>query len=348
MIPEPVVWLGVLVALGVSVGLSALLSWCGPVDRPRDRGMHATPTPTAGGLAMMGGTAAALLVVAPFAHLSALVDPPLCAAFAIALLHGLIGALDDVFDFGARAKLLAQVALALVFAIFVAHPVRILVTDGLALNLPVWASIAGTALWVVVVVNAVNFMDGSNGLIAGAMAIVLAGLGLRALSGEWPLLAVLWLAGSAAYLGFLPWNFPRARLFQGDAGALFAGALVATLAVVAGGKVGADAALNLFAAPIALMPLLTDVLLTLAVRARRRAPLFKAHRDHLFQRWLAAHGGNHAKLARRLWAITGAFTFAAMLVSDGSPTKAALTLGGAVVISVLGWLWVDRTVRQKT
>lgn len=296
---------------------------------------------------MMGGTAAALLVVAPFAHLSALIDPPLCAAFAIALLLGLIGGLDDVFDFGARAKLLAQVALALVFALFVAHPARVLIADGLTLTLPAGVAVAGTALWVVVVVNAVNFMDGSNGLIAGAMAIVLAGLGLCALTAPWPLLALLWLAGSAACLGFLPWNFPRARLFQGDAGALFAGALVATLAVIAGGKLGTDAALNLLSAPIALMPLLTDVLLTLVLRARRKARLFEAHRDHLYQRWLAAHGGNHAALARRVWAIMGGFTFAAILVANGAPAKAALTLVGAVLVSVLGWLWVDRTLRRS-
>jgi Fuc2NAc and GlcNAc transferase len=334
------VWLGVLVALVVSAALSWVLNLSGPVDRSQDpRRAHDRPTPTSGGLAFIGAVAAGLAVV--LLTRSSGRDPATLAAFGVAALFGLLGALDDVFDFGARAKLGVQVVLALAFAGLVAHPTLVPLTQDLVLDLPAWLAIAGTALWIVVVVNAVNFVDGSNGLIAGAMLIVLGGLGLVAASTPMALLLV----GAGACLGFLPWNFPKARVFQGDAGALFLGALVATVIVVA--NRGGCGLLSLFAAPIALMPLLTDVLLTLVVRARRKARLFEAHSEHLYQRWMAAHGGDHRALAIRFWIITAAFTGLAMATGHSDPAVTSVALVVSIVVSVAGWLWLNRQLRPS-
>ena len=287
------------------------------------------------------------MLALPFLKLGAPSDRAIGAALAIATLHGLLGAVDDLFDLGARLKLVAQAVLALVFATLVAHPARFVLSDTLLLEVPAWAAIAGTALWLLVVTNAVNFMDGSNGLVAGSIAIVAAGLGLTALNVSWSLLGLVLLATSGACLGFLPPNFPRAKLFQGDAGALFVGSLIAMLAVIGGGRLGGDGAFPLWCGPIALMPVLTDVLLTLIVRARRLQRLLDAHKDHLYQRWMAAHGSSHARLARWFWAIMGGFTFAAMLAARSSATAASLTLVGSVVVAVGGWLLVDRSVRRS-
>ena len=346
MNPPSAAWLGALLAAVASCVLSGVLAWCGPVDRPRARGMHDAPTPTAGGLAILGGTAAALFVGLPAIRASAGADLAFTAAFAVALAHGLLGALDDVIDFGAKAKLLVQLALALAFAA-VAHPVRIALTGALGLDLPWLVGVAGVALWMIVTVNAVNFMDGSNGLVTGALAIVLGGLGLRTLDAGDAALPTILLGGAAACLGFLPWNYPRARLFQGDAGALFLGALVAALAVDAAGPGRIAGPLNLFTVPIALTPILTDVLLTLLARARRRASLFDAHKDHLYQRWLAAHGGDHGALARRFWLIVGLYTLAAMSVAQGDPLIAAAGFVVGIAVAVAGWLWIDRGLRRS-
>jgi UDP-GlcNAc:undecaprenyl-phosphate GlcNAc-1-phosphate transferase len=335
----PGVWPGLIAALVAAFGLSALLTLCGPVDGSREaRRAHDRPTPTSGGLGMIGAVALGLTAV-QFARGAA--DPAVLAAFGVSALFGLLGALDDVFDFGARTKLAAQVLLALGFAGLVAHPTLVPLTEDVVLNLPALVSIAGTALWVVVAVNAVNFVDGSNGLVAGALAVVMGGLGLAAGGGA----AALWLLGAAACLGFLPLNFPKARLFQGDAGALFVGALAATVAIVA--NRGGCGLLSLFAAPIALMPILADVFLTLIARARRKQRLFEAHREHLYQRWMAAHGVSHTALAWRFWLITAAFTVAAVVSGHGDPAIASATLVGAVLVSVLGWLWLDRSLRRS-
>ena len=89
-------------------------------------------------------------------------------------------------------------------------------------------------------------------------------------------------------------------------GALFAAFLFAALCLAGAGPEG-HGPVSLYFGPIALMPLLTDVLLTLLVRARRRKPLFSAHRDHLYQRWLRATGKGHLALAWRAGLIVTAY-----------------------------------------
>lgn len=334
--------LGVLVALATALGLSAVLSWCGPVDRPRERGMHTAPTPTSGGLAIMGGLFVGVAALQLFG--GAAPGRAVSWTLAIAAAHGLLGAVDDVFDLGARPKLAVQVLLALAFAGLVAHPHAFVLTDALALPLPDWLSIPGTALWLVVVVNAVNFMDGSNGLVAGAAAVVAAGLAALGLGQGLPAIGLVAASLAAACLGFLPLNFPKARLFQGDVGALFVGALLAMLPVV--GATGGENGLPLWVGPIALMPILVDVLLTLIARARRREPLLQAHRSHLYQRWLASRGGDHAVLAWRFWLIMAAFTGAALFSARVGPGLAGATFLTSLMVAIAGWLWIDRRVRS--
>jgi len=339
-------WLGALFALVVAWTASGLLQWCGPVDRPRGRSMHAVPTPTSGGLALLAGVAVALIATAPAIRRSPSVDLAFAAAFAVALAHGLLGALDDVVDFGAKTKLGLQLILAAAFAV-IAHPSSIPLTRALSLPLPLPLAVCGAALWMLVTVNAVNFMDGANGLVAGALALVVFGLGLRCLSDADVALAALLMGAAGACLGFLPWNYPKARLFQGDAGALFLGALIAAAAVVACDPSRPGGSLSLFTVPIAITPLLTDVLLTLLVRARRKSRLFEAHKDHLYQRWLAAHGTDHADLARRLWLMVGAYTLAGMGVAKTDPWIAAAVFSLGVGLSIASWLWLDRRLERS-
>jgi UDP-N-acetylmuramyl pentapeptide phosphotransferase/UDP-N-acetylglucosamine-1-phosphate transferase len=109
---------------------------------------------------------------------------------------------------------------------------------------------------------------------------------------------------AGAHLGFAPFNLPpgrpqKAKAFQGDAGSMFAGALIggATLIVKAYG-VG-----SVWFGGFLLAPLLVDVVLTLITRARKKRNVFKPHKEHLYQIWLQRHDGSHWRLALRIWAL---------------------------------------------
>ena len=319
---------------------AALVVVVGPVDSPNARSSHDRPTVTSGGLAVIAGAALGLAAFAAAAGPHAGLAPAVLTMAFAAVLGG-VGALDDLYDIGAKAKLGMQALAALGFAIWVAR-IEYLPLPGLTLGLGTVLGVGGTALWLVTVTNAVNFMDGADGLAAGCMAIGLAVFSMGCfLAGE-PGLGVAALAGAAALIGFLPWNLPSKRLFQGDAGSLFAGFLFAGLAVAA----AARGSVSLYLAPFALIPFLTDVLLTLATRAKRGRSLLQAHRDHLYQLWLTRTGGSHTALACRAWGITAVFAGAG-LASERAPGALQPWLFAlAVLIAALGWKLVRRRLER--
>lgn len=328
-------------ALVGAAAVSGLVAWAGPVDRPRERGSHKTPTPTTGGLGIIAGTSIGLLVFAAMAPVPLAGLGKIAATLGFASILGLVGGLDDLFDIGAKAKLLIQLVVALAFAVLVARIEAIPFAPGASLPLGPIAGVIGTGLWLVVVTNAVNFMDGANGLAPGCVAIVLAALGWAAFLGGSPLLGAAALVTAFAGLGFLPWNFPKARLFQGDAGALFSSFMVAALAVLAAGPSGHGPVFVLFA-PLALLPFLADVLLTLQDRARAKKPLLDAHAEHLYQRWLARSGGSHAALTLRTFIIMAAFAGGALLLTGMGPRVQTVGFVAGLTVAVSGWLMVRR------
>jgi Fuc2NAc and GlcNAc transferase len=322
----------------------------GPLDRPRDRGSHRRPTATAGGLGVVVGSSLGCLTLVLFAGSAWAGAPVIAAAFAGAAALGLLGALDDLYDLGARAKLLAQLLAALLFVLLAARVETLDLGGGAVLRLGAVIGAAGTALWLVVVCNAVNFMDGANGLAPGvavigflafALACALGGEGGGGLSGGLGLADAALIAGSAG-LGFLPWNLAGGRLFQGDAGALFSAFLLAALAVAGAGPNGRGPC-PLYFVPMVLTPFLADVLLTLLARARAGKPLFQAHAEHLYQQWLSRRlSGSHLALALRVYAVVGLYAAAALALSRFGPALQFAGLALGVAVSVIGWVQLKR------
>ena len=335
-------------AILLAAGASALIAFCGagavaacgPMDRPRPRGSHSIPTATSGGLAVIAAAAAGLWLASALAPGDRVETIRVAMAVGFAGLLGLMGAVDDLYDLGAKLKLLVQLVASLAFALLVARAEGLPLGSGeIVLGLPV--GVLGSALWLVVVANAVNFMDGSDGLAAGSVAIALLALGLVSLLGGAPVLAAAAITGAAALLGFLPWNLPIGRLFQGDAGSLFGGFLLAALALVGAGADGRGAA-PLWLIPTALTPFLTDVLLTLLVRAREKKRLFDAHREHNYQLWLTATGQSHAALAFRMWGLVAVYAAAGAFAPRD---MGALVFAAGVAVAAVGWTLMRRTLR---
>lgn len=323
--------------------VTGLVSRWGPVDPPRDRGAHKAPTPTSGGLGIMAGTCAGLaplISVLPKEHLA-----PLAILLALSLIVGALGLIDDIYDLGARLKLGLHIALAIGFAALVARIGVLPLAPNLDLPLPAILGILGTALWIVVVINGLNFIDGANGLAPGAAIIILAAIGLLAgFQGQAALSAIAIIA-AAASLGFLPWNLPGGRVFQGDAGAIFSGFLIAGLAVLmADPKTGGT--LSPYPVVFACLPMLTDVFLTLLSRARRGQGLLTAHRDHLFQRWLLAdEKRTHAALSLRFWGLTALSAGLGVLAETRQPGDQAGLLALSVLVCVMLWRRWDRALK---
>lgn len=315
----------------VATALAGAVSWAGPIDPPTERGAHRRPTPTSGGVAIMGAVGLGLLLD----PVAGALGRRTAATLALALAMGVIGALDDLFDIGAKTKLLLQAGLALVFATFVAH-VEVLPL-GLGLNLPLGplVGIAGVALWIVVATNAVNFMDGANGVAPGAQLCLFIAIAAAAF-GHYPLVAGVSLVAALACAGFLPWNL-AGRLFQGDAGALFCGFLFSSLAILLTAP-SASPGVSLYFGPLILLPFLTDVLLTLAVRARRGQSLLQAHRDHLYQLWLRQDcQPSHVALAWRVMLIMAGYGGFGFWMLTRSPRIQPEMFAAAVAFSALGW-----------
>ncbi len=325
---------------------AAFLSWvlcrlvlaAGPVDRPRARGTHDRATVTSGGVAIVVATAVATGWAAQGLHLG---SPAAAWSLALAAILAMAGLIDDVIDLGALTKLGLQLGLALGFAAFAR--VQALPVAGAVVPLGAVLGALGSVAWIVLAANAVNFVDGANGVAAGGAAFAFAAFAAAAHGGGADDLALLAGCAAAANLGFLGWNM-AGRLFQGDAGALFSGFLLGALAVVGAGP-SSVGPVSPYVLPTALAPILTDVLVTLALRASRRERLFEAHRSHLYHRWLEALGGSHLRLALRVWAIEAAFALAALGVAAAPPRLQTAAFLLSAFVSLSGWIVLDRRLR---
>ncbi|GAB3356452.1 MraY family glycosyltransferase [Lysobacter tyrosinilyticus] len=283
------------------------------IDHPGERRSHHVPTPRGGGLSIV----IALLVATCVAAWHSPQQIVLIAGFGLGLLLVAgIGMVDDHRPLSPWLRLGVQAFAATVFALAVAG----------AWGDPLAAILAFIA--VMVLTNIWNFMDGINGIAASQAAVVAVGLAML-LGGIWGWMA---LALAAACLGFLPFNFPKARVFMGDVGSGALGFALAGLLVVAWKR--SDVPMPLLLLP--LTPFLVDSTLTLLRRLLRRERWWTAHAQHAYQRW-AFRLGNHTPvtLAYAGWSVAG------WLLSWwlAARTERAMVTGCAIWLAAAALLW---------
>lgn len=335
------------IAALVSLVACRVVMKAGPLDAPdAPRKAHDAPTPTSGGIGMAAGFGASLILFAIFSETMRTEVAPrgallltLASSFSYVFLF--IGFWDDARPLSARLKLVLFTVAALAATFAVGPVTRFPLSESVVLQLPYWLAFGGTALWIFTVVNGVNFMDGANGLAMGSVAVGLTALAAVAFTHGSAAGVAICLCAIGAILGFLFWNFPAGRLFAGDSGALFGGALAALSSVIVIHRAG----ISPFIPAILFFPLLADVLVTLAWRAWRRRSLFDGHSEHLYQ--IARHGGmSHAEVAFIYWAATAACGAIGWLVSNESSAAQVVALGAlsvaAVVVSTVVRRFADR------
>lgn len=309
-------WLAIPLAVALVVSalatplVSRLALACGAVDRPNERKVSPRPDmPLLGGFSVALGFFVGLSTAILLAPAEARISPHLEALLLGGLLMLGIGAFDDRFGLSALPKLGIQVlaagiAIALGFQLdHLTDPVTRQVW-----HFPIWLVWIVTTLWIVIVTNAINLIDGLDGLATGVAAIIGA-----------TLVVIAWQAGNVAgmligaalvgsLLGFLPYNFPPARIFAGDTGSLFMGYSLALLSLEGYQKV----TVLTFLVPLLVLAVpLLDVSLSILRRLRRGGHIMKPDRLHIHHRLLDAEG-SHRSAVLALYFLTACFCIIAV------------------------------------
>lgn len=293
-----------------------------PLDQPNARSLHAAPVPRIGGLGIVAGVAAALSWTRPVG---------LEVALLLALGLAALSWLDDWCGLSVRLRLPFHLATAAL----------LLATSDLASAQLGWPAWIGLTLAVVWMSNLYNFMDGADGLAGGMALFGFATYAVAAaLAGDAELARLAAVIALAA-LAFLFFNFPPARLFLGDVGAVPLGFLAAALGLEGWRRGLWPPALPL----LAFSPFIVDAGVTLLRRLWRGENPAQAHREHYYQR-LIRMGWSHRRLALTTYPLMLACAASAVcLVLAPGLQPALMVIWGSVY--VLGMAWVDKRWRGR-
>jgi UDP-GlcNAc:undecaprenyl-phosphate GlcNAc-1-phosphate transferase len=326
------------------------------VDRPNERKISERDAmPLLGGIAVAAGVFAGLLSV------EILVGPDVLPMdrlrgflFGGGLILG-VGIIDDRYGMGAAAKMTGQIAAASIafHAGFAIESFRFPMS-GESFQLQWWVSYSVTLFWIVAVTNAVNLIDGLDGLATGIsmiMAVTMAYVCLTA--GQIPG-AIFGAAIIGGTLGFLPYNFPPARIFLGDTGALYLGFSISLLALE--GYMGGYRRASVLPFVVPLMALavpLIDTFLSIVRRIRSGAGIASADTLHIHHRLLRTEG-SHSRAVIFLYLLTACFCAISVyfaILEDLRSASALLLIVLALTIRLLRNLgvfseWGDGTTTQ--
>ncbi|CAM3953260.1 glycosyltransferase family 4 protein [Mesobacillus thioparans] len=276
----------------------------GATDRPNQRKVHEKIMPRMGGLAIYISFAAGVLIMNPQ-------SPYHLAIVAGSIIIVLTGVLDDIFELQARYKFLNQVAAALIVVLWGGIDVDFI-------NLPFGGrlefgafSVPITILWIVGVTNAINLIDGLDGLAAGVSSIALISIsGMAIVMGDVYVMTIGFLL-LASTLGFLIFNFHPAKIFMGDTGALFLGYMIAVLSLL-GFK---NVTFISFIIPVIMLGVpMTDTIFAIIRRLVKKAPLAAPDKSHLHH-CLLNLGFTHRQTVLLIYAISAMFGLTGFIFS---------------------------------
>lgn len=327
--------LGALVAAGLisffaTPLVKSLAYKVGAIDVPKDnRRMHKVPIPRLGGLAIF---IAFLFTVIIFADIDRQMQGILLGAIMIVVL----GVLDDIMTLRALPKFLVQIAAAGVVVYhgctiqFISNPN--VFSDAAYLNLG-WLAVPVTIIWIVAITNAVNFIDGLDGLAVGVSAISTASLLVIALMVAEMNVSVILAALLGACVGFIPYNKNPAKIFMGDTGATFLGFILACLSIQGLFKLYAIIS---FAVPFLILGVpIFDICFAFLRRIAKGQNPMVADRGHVHHR-LIDMGFNQKQAVAISYMLTAILGLAAVLLTSSGEFRALILIGAVIIVGAIG------------
>lgn len=337
--PEYVV-IGVVIAAFIAAGILSYLftpqvkrfaQKIGAIDVPKDgRRMHKEPIPRLGGLAIFGGFLCSILA---FGQLD---QTMLCVLLGASIIVAL-GIFDDVLALGAGLKFAVQIAAAAIPVCVGNLKIELFTnlnpfSDALYFHLGVF-SIPVTIIWVVGITNAVNLIDGLDGLAVGVSSIAaITMLAVALLTGNM-LIAVTMAALAGACIGFMPYNFNPAKIFMGDTGSTFLGYMLATVSIMGLFKFYAVIS---FAVPFLILglPIFDTANAIIRRVASGRSPM-SPDRGHVHHK-LIDMGFNQKQAVAILYAISATLGLTAVVLTSSGEVKAIVLLLAVLAVILVG------------
>jgi UDP-GlcNAc:undecaprenyl-phosphate GlcNAc-1-phosphate transferase len=297
------------------------------IDVPGERRSHSVPTPRGGGMAIVGTFLLVFLVVGFFYSFK---QSTFWGLFLSGLAISILGFLDDLYTLPRTPRILAWVGITTLSILFGIHLQSITFPIIGTVKFGILSPLV-TFLWLIGVTNFFNFMDGINGL-AGFEALLVSGFLAGIAYGAGNVLVFI-AAGIifAAALGFLPHNFPKAKIFMGDGGSNFLGYVFAALSII--GSKDLAHPIPFIVPVILLLMFLLDAASTLLKRLPKGKDWLEPHRDHLYQR-LIKLGYSHAQVTLEYTIINIFLGIMAILYFR---TSGILSLG-YLIVSVIPFL----------
>ncbi len=320
----------------------------GAVDKPGERSVHTKTMPSAGGLSIFLSFSLALLWEMNHTLEATRVWPLLLGALIVVI----TGLLDDIFELSPLQKTIGLLLAALTIYFIAGIKISTVSIPFIGTFALGWLSLPMTLLWILAITNAVNLIDGLDGLAAGISIIALVTIGLVSyffLPSTGVILAVMIFTLVAAILGFFPYNFYPATIFLGDTGALFLGFMISVLSLQ-GLK---NATFISVVTPMFILGVpITDTIYAMIRRRFNKQPISSADKMHLHHR-LISLGFTHRGAVLTIYAMAIVFAFIALLMNYASMWATILliistTFGLELFIELIGLVGENRQPLMQT
>lgn len=326
------VGLAMLVAAALSCALTPLVKLLakkiGAMDIPKDdRRMHHDPVPRMGGLAIFLGFLISVLIFQKL-QLGNELQGILLGAVIIVIL----GVLDDILTLRALPKFLVQIVAAVIVVIYGCR-----IDHFMGWTLPDWLSYPVSVIWIVAITNAINFIDGLDGLAAGVSAISAGTMLIVALllvpDPTAMICAVLLAALVGACVGFIPYNFNPATIFMGDTGSTFLGFMLASISIF--GLFKTYAVIS-FAVPFLVLGLpIFDICFAVIRRVAHGQSPMHADRGHVHHR-LIDMGFSQKQAVAISYLLSAILGLSAVVLTDRGEVQAMIFLIAVIVVGAIG------------